>query len=94
MEIFAKVCKRKLSRSTASIKIAAVLIYLVLILHIVGFALPYWLKIVWIQADIGDDSFDIQRTEFVGLWQNCSSNTSAVIKDFEWCVRKPSFTGT
>ena len=93
MEIFAQDCRRKLSLSTASIKIATVLIYTVLILHLVGFSLPYWLKIVWIHADIGDTSFDTEKTEFVGLWQNCSRNSSQETSDID-CVSKPAFTGS
>ncbi|XP_045203004.2 uncharacterized protein LOC123556402 [Mercenaria mercenaria] len=59
-----------LSSSTTSLKIAAICLGLVFILHIVGFALPRWSSLT-LSADLWT-IISVDVSYHVGLWRDCS----------------------
>lgn len=88
---FIKGCRKGLLLSTDHLKIATVLIYIVLLLHIIGFSLPNWYEIVLHQTYVGSTSIDTQKYR-VGLWKDCYCNEATDASGCK-CVSKSGYTG-
>ncbi|XP_045203016.2 uncharacterized protein LOC123556414 [Mercenaria mercenaria] len=86
-------CKGRLTLATTAIKIATVTLFIVLIVHTVGFALPYWLKVVSIRSNIVNSSIDIESTEFLGLWKDCLCGNITGMSECN-CFTKDAFAGS
>lgn len=93
-EILLKDCRKRLSLATDSLKIATVVIFIVLILHIVGFALPNWYQIVSYQPISGSRTFDNESefTYLVGLWKDCVCVKVEIVDECT-CATKRGYTG-